>query len=95
MFKPMFVFTVYPNDIVGINILQSQIYFDIYIAKIIISDQETNVKMLAHLMNIISVTNISQITPLNFTEEDIQVIDRLVLNEYKENIANKYTILQS
>ncbi|KAL4487054.1 hypothetical protein ABPG72_001506 [Tetrahymena utriculariae] len=98
MFKPIFVYTVYPNDEVGISLLQSQIYFDTYISNLVYDDRDTNIKMLSHLLNILDISKIEDpisILPLSFSEEESRSIFNLIQEEYEKNIKNKMTKLQS
>ncbi|EAR84885.2 myosin head protein (macronuclear) [Tetrahymena thermophila SB210] len=98
MFKPIFVYTVYPNDEVGISLLQSQIYFDTYISNLVYDDKKTNIQMLSHLLNILDISNIedpTSILPLSFSEEESRSIFQLIQEEYEKNIKNKMTRLQS
>ncbi|KAL4436230.1 hypothetical protein ABPG74_015821 [Tetrahymena malaccensis] len=98
MFKPIFVYTVYPNDEVGISLLQSQIYFDTYISNIVFDNINISIQMLSHLLNIMDTSHIedpTRILPLSFSEEESKIIMQQTQREYENNIKGKMTKLQS
>ncbi|KAL4436229.1 hypothetical protein ABPG74_015820 [Tetrahymena malaccensis] len=97
MIKVLFPFTLYPEDIAGISLLFSQVYFDIYVGKQIIDEVEKIIQLSA-LVKIINNCNSDLQTmnslPLIMHQESRQELIGPINQEY-ERIKNIFNVLQA
>ncbi|EAR84886.2 myosin head protein (macronuclear) [Tetrahymena thermophila SB210] len=97
MIKVLFPFTLYPDDIAGISLQFSQVFFDIYVGKQIIDEVEKIIQLSA-LLKIINNCHSDQETmnslPLIMQQESRQEVIGPINKEY-ERIKGLFNVLQA
>ncbi|KAL4487053.1 hypothetical protein ABPG72_001505 [Tetrahymena utriculariae] len=97
MIKVLFPFTLYPEDIAGISLQFSQVFFDIYVGKQVIDEVEKIIQLSA-LLKIINNCNSDEETmnslPLIMQQESRQEVIGPINQEY-ERIKGQFNVLQA